>query len=173
MKHPQVLSILAILTVLACNSPIPVKDLHPEENFTAFETRFLDQYFKQNPSFSISVGYGKYYDNLVVPDSVSVSDEITFSRQWLDSLNTLDFVRLSDNNQISYNIIKNQLESDIWYLSEFKIQQWDASSYNLSGDCYTIIHQDYAPLDERLRALSRHIEKGGPKFVGSGIPDVE
>jgi uncharacterized protein (DUF885 family) len=164
MKPIQLLNILVTVATLACNAPIPEHDLHPNENFSAFETRFLDQYFKQNPSSSISVGYGKYYDNLVIPDSAAISADLTFSRQWLDSLNAVDFVRLSDNNQISYNIIKNQLQSDIWYESEFKNQQWDATSYNLSGDCYTILHGDSPTLDERLRTFSKHIEKAEEYF---------
>ena len=73
-------------------------------------------------------------------------------------MNTLDFLRLSDNNKISYNIIKNQLESDIWYQSKFNQHKWDASIYNLSNECYYLIHQPYAPLDERLKILSKHIE---------------
>jgi uncharacterized protein (DUF885 family) len=168
MKHIQLFIVGVIFTSMACNHPAPAVDLHPQADFTAFETRFLDQYFKQNPSFSISMGYGKYYNDLIIPDTTAIADEITFSRNWLDSLSTLDFIRLSDNNQISYNIIKNELESDIWYLSEFKIQQWDATSYNLSGDCYTIIHQDYAKLDDRLRALSKHIEKAD-QFYKTGF----
>ena len=65
---------------------------------------------------------------------------------------------LHDNNKISFNIIKNQLESDIWYADVFKIDEWNASLYNLSSGCYYIINQPYAPLDERLRILSKHLE---------------
>ena len=156
---------LGIIALTACNSPVPEKDMHPELNFTNFETRFLDNYFKQYPSWAIGSGYGKYYDRLVIPDSASVTASISFSRQWLDSLKALDFLRLSDNNKISYNIIKNQLESDIWYLTSFKRQEWDASSYNLSNDCYQIIHQPYATLTERLRNLSNHIEMAGQYYA--------
>ena len=159
MKKVLHLCILVCILTMACNEPVPEKDLHPEEQFAAFETRFLDQYWRQYPSQSITIGYGKYYDNLIIPDSLAYASNITFSRQWLDSLNTIDFIRLSDNNKISYNIIKNQLESDIWYQSKFKPQEWDASAYNLSNECYYLIHQSYAPLDQRLRTLSAHIKK--------------
>ncbi len=156
---------LGFIALAACNSPIPEKDMHPEVNFTNFETRFLDNYFKQYPSWSIGAGYAKYYDQLIIPDSASVKANISFSKQWLDSLNALDFLRLSDNNKISFNIIKNQLESDIWYLSTFKSQEWDASAYNLGNDCYQIIHQPYAALTERLRDLSKHIKMAGQYYA--------
>ncbi len=159
MKPIFLFSILVILVLPACNDQIPKADLHPQEEFSAFESRFLDHYWKQYPSQSITIGYGKYYDNLVIPDSSAFAGNVVFSRQWLDSLNKLDFLRLSDNNKISYNIIKNQLESDIWYQSKFNLQKWDASTYNLSNECYYLIHQPYASLDDRLKILSKHIEK--------------
>src|SRR5205085_12457848 len=109
--------------------------------FSAFENTFLDAYWKQHPSSAIQVGYGKYYENLNIPDSNGFKTLRQFSKSWLDSLNTLHFDQLSDNNKISFNIIKNQLESDIWYISVFKQQEWDASIYNLSADCDYIINQ--------------------------------
>ncbi|MFT3909044.1 MAG: DUF885 domain-containing protein [Ferruginibacter sp.] len=126
--------------------------------FLAFENVFLDAYWKQYPSASINIGYGKYYDKLVIPDSNAVADNISFSKQWIDSLNRIDYNGLNDNNKISFNIIKNQLESDGWYLSVFKQYEWDATQYNLGGDCYYIINQPYAGLDERLRILSKRLQ---------------
>jgi uncharacterized protein (DUF885 family) len=158
MKSLLLFCLPAILFLSACNNQIPNNDRHPEEQFTAFETRFLDHYWKEYPSQSITIGYGKYYENLVIPDSAAFAGHVDFSKRWLDSLSTLDFLRLSDNNKISYNIIKNQLESDIWYQAKFNQQKWDASIYNLSNECYYLIHQPYAPLDERLKILSKHLE---------------
>jgi uncharacterized protein (DUF885 family) len=162
---------LVILFVISCNQPERKKMVNADENFSAFETRFLDQYWKQYPSSSILVGYGKYYEHLVIPDSTAFSGNIDFSKKWLDSLTTLDFNGLSENNKISFNIVKNQLESDAWYESVFKIQQWDASVYNLSNECYYLINQPYAPLDERLRMLSKHLENAD-KYYQAGFKSL-
>ena len=129
-----------------------------DSTFKIFEDVFLDAYWKQYPSASIYIGYGKYYDKLVVPDNTSVANNISFSNQWIDSLNKLDYQKLNDNNKISFNIIKNQLESDSWYQSVFKQYEWDASLYNLSGECYYIINQPWAALDDRLKTLSKRLE---------------
>src|SRR5690349_15535409 len=66
-----------------------------------FEVRFLDAYWNQYHSQPISVGYGKYYDHLVIPDSNAIAADINFSKQWIDSLNAMDIKGLSDNNKIS------------------------------------------------------------------------
>lgn len=130
-----------------------------DKSFSAFEDRFLDAYWKQHPSQAIFVGYGKYYEDLIIPDSAGIASFVTFSQAWLDSLHQIDVNSLNDNNKISLNIIKNQLESDIWYATVFKPQEWDASIFNLAGECDYIINQPYAPLDERLQTLSEHISR--------------
>jgi hypothetical protein len=159
MKCTFLLALLGILAGTACNTGIEKNRPNADDSFSGFETRFLDQYWKQYPAQAINIGYGKYYENLVIPDSLAIAGNLTFSKAWIDSLQAQDYNGLSDNNKISFNIIKNQLESDTWYQSVFKSQEWDASSYNLSNECYYIIHQPYASLDNKLRILSKHLEK--------------
>ncbi|CAN5715163.1 DUF885 domain-containing protein [soil metagenome] len=132
--------------------------LSADSEFKKMEDVFLDAYWKQYPAASIYIGYGKYYDQLVLPDINAVTNNISFSKQWIDSLSKLDFQKLNDNNKISFNIIKNQLESDSWYQSVFKQYEWDASLYNLSGECYYLINQPWAALDDRLKTLSNRLE---------------
>ena len=157
MKLFSLLSIIWVFSLLSCHQAAENTGPSADQHFAAFETRFLDQYWKQYTSASIFVGYGKYYDQLSIPDSATFAASVTFSENWLDSLSSLDTNGISDNNKISYQIIKNQLESDRWYTSVLKPQQWDAATYNLSNECYYIIHQPYAALEERLRTLSQRL----------------
>ena len=154
--------ILLLISIISCN---PQKQNDTEKidekvdlKFSEFETAFLDSYWQQYPSGSINSGYGKYYDRLVIPDSATTLVNIAFSNQWIDSLNKFDYNQLSDNNKISFNILKNQLQSDIWYTTVFKQYEWDASIYNISSSCDYIINQPYAQLDERLKILTKYLE---------------
>ena len=158
-KTLHIILLSFIITAFGCTSNKQTdNNAEADKTFSKFEDTFLDAYWKEYPSGSIFNGYGKYYENLVIPDNASFINRIAFSKQWLDSLNHLDFKALDNNNKISFNIIKNQLESDIWYVSVFKQQEWDASMYNIAGECDYIINQPYAPLDERLKILSKHLE---------------
>jgi len=155
----KVFIVLALaLATLSCTSKKQTSGINPDKVFSDFESVFLDAYWKQYPSASISAGYGKYYDKLDIPDSTSFAENISFSKQWMDSLNETNVDQLNTENQISFKIIKNRLESDSWYLSVFKQQEWDASIYNVAYDCDNIINQAYAPLNERLKILARHLE---------------
>lgn len=147
-----------VLAITGCNSNRQQSKNNADNEFSNFENSFLDPYWKQYPTSSINVGYGKYYDSLVIPNSASFASDIAFSKQWLDSLNKLDSSQLNVNNKISFDIIKNQLESDIWYKSVFKQQEWDASIYNIAPECDYLINQPYAPLKTRLKILSKHLQ---------------
>src|SRR5215471_7841771 len=136
-------------------------------SFNNFQPRFLDAYWKENPSAAIFVGYGKYYDQLVIPDSTAFPNMVDFSGQWLDSLHSYSFNDLSDDNKINYNIIQNQLQSTMWYIDTFKSQHWDPSSYNLGGECYYILTRNYAPLTERLQTLSKHIQHADAYYAAA------
>jgi len=170
-------TILYLLIVFApftqsCNSNKPHEEKPAnteaaDQAFAAFEDRFLDAYWKQYPSGAIYAGYGKYYDRMIVPDSTTFASNILFSKSWLDSLEHISYNELGENNKISLNIIKNQLESDHWYTTVFKSQEWDASMYNISGNCDYLINQPYAPLDTRLKTLSSYLENATSYYAAA------
>lgn len=162
---------LTAILLYACSSP-KTSSTTSETSFAGFEKRFLDAYWKEYPSAAIFVGYGKYYENLVVPNDSALAHQVSFSKQWIDSLDKLDASALSDNDKISTAIIRNQLESDIWYITDFKKQEWDASQYNLSGECDYIINQPYAPLNERLIILSKHLEQSDA-YYRAGLQNLK
>ena len=151
-------ALVIILLLISCKSEKKQEGKSVDISFSEFENRFLDAYWKQYPSSSIYIGYGKYYEDLIIPDSTAVANSIAFSKHWIDSLNGLDYEKLNDNNKISLKIIKNQLESDIWYKESLKIQEWDPSIYNISGECSYLLSQAGVNLDDKLRTLSKHIK---------------
>ncbi len=113
------------LFIYSCKNSAGVNEENSNDTFKIFEDNFLDSYWKQYPVASIFIGYGKYYDKLVIPGASTVSNNIAYSEAWLDSLKILKFDQLSENNKISFNIIKNQLESDRWYMGEqFRVKDF-------------------------------------------------
>jgi len=164
MKSNMAVYLALAFVFFSCQSPAPAAKDSADTAFAGFETRFLDSYWKEYPSNAIFIGYGKYYEDLVIPDSSAFARHVAYSKQWIDSLQALNYDALSDNNKISFRIIRNQLESDIWYTTIFRNQEWEPASYNLSGESYYLIHQPFAPLEERLRLLSKHLRTAGAYY---------
>ncbi|MEP6596433.1 MAG: DUF885 domain-containing protein [Ginsengibacter sp.] len=162
-------SCIIIFLLMACNTGKNNNNSNTDFNasFDNFQPRFLDVYWRENPSAAIYSGYGKYYDLLIIPDSSAFENTVAFSNQWLDSLHSYPYNNLSDDNKINYNIIQNQLQSTIWYTDTFKIQRWDPSSYNLGGECYYLLTQNYAPLTKRLQTLSKHLQNADAYYTAA------
>lgn len=147
--------------IFSCNSnknTDQASNSNADKSFDDFVNRFMDFYWRQNPSAAIYAGYGKYYDELKIPDNAALQSDIAFAKKYLDSLSSFSASDLSANNKIDLLILQNQLQASIWYADTFKIQEWDPSGYNIGGECYEIINQKYAPLDKRLQDLSAHIQ---------------
>ena len=41
-----------------------------------------------------------------------------------------------------------------WYLETFRAWQWQPSNYNVAGPFEVLLNTEYAPLEQRLRAVS-------------------
>src|SRR5882724_3620275 len=162
---------IILLSTISCNAPQQNNTAGAgqaaDSSFKNFETRFLDSYWNQYPSASIFIGYGKYYENLVIPDSTAFVYNSLFSTHWLDSLHQVPYDQLNDNYKISYHILENQLQSDRWYNDTLKQQEWNPGSYNLSGESYYILTQPYASLDQRLKILSKHLEHADAYYAAA------
>ena len=160
MKNKMLFSVLLISVFISCNTNKndTAANADADKSFKEFENRFMDAFWKQNPSWAIYAGYGKYYDSLKIPDSTAFAGDILFAKNELDSLQQFNASTLSPNNKIDFLILQNQLKASIWYADTFKIQEWDPSGYNIGGECNEIITQQYAPLNTRLTDLSAHLK---------------
>src|SRR5438132_3657579 len=112
MRKHLIVYLLLLVIISACgNNPQATSsgsNGDTDTTFNAFKLRFMDAYWKQNPSSAIGIGYGKYYDLLKIPDSAGLASDISFSKLYLDSLHSFGYGSLSDNNKIDYKILENQ-----------------------------------------------------------------
>lgn len=125
--------------------------------FQAYQERFIDQLWKENPDWATSVGYHKYDSVLIVPDSAAAQASLAFAQQQLDSLKTYELSKLSDANQTDYHLIEDYLKSVQWGIKDLKSNQWDPSSFNVSNTFALILNENYAPLESRLRSFSARL----------------
>ncbi|MBV8252542.1 MAG: DUF885 domain-containing protein [Chitinophaga sp.] len=121
--------------------------------FANYSQHFIDDLWKENPGWATEVGYHKYDSVLIVPDSAANVASLAFSARHLDSLKAYSLDKLTDANKIDYQLIENYLKSNVWGINELKSNQWDPSSFNVSNTFATILNENYAPLETRLRSF--------------------
>ncbi len=161
----------------------PVKDAKVEdtkkqshenqnEDFAEFKLEFLEELWSIYPNYGVYVGYYKYDDLLTIPDDENEMREIIFEEKTLKTLSTFDDKKLNSSNATDLALIRNQIESAKWYRDFFRSSEWDPSSYNVAGTFGLILNTEYKPLDERLLAILKRIEKV-PAYYQAAIENIQ
>jgi uncharacterized protein (DUF885 family) len=155
-------SFLALFTIASCqNQPQKSTNQNGNQQFDAFKERFVDALWKRYPAWASSVGFHQYDSVLTIPNKAEKEATLLFSHQYLDSLHSFDLASLADNNKTDYYLIKNSLESSIWYSQTFASSVWDPSEYNIGGAFSEILNTNQYAIEDRLKNLSIKLKKVG------------
>lgn len=149
-----------IVLVGACNSPKNESRTQNEEvRFEAFKEHFIEALWAKYPGWASSVGFHKYDSVLTIPNEAERDASIQFCRAYTDSLSKFNLSALTINNKTDYYLIKNVLESTLWYAQVFRSDTWDPSVYNLGGAFSEILNSSQLTLEERLKNIALKIQK--------------
>ena len=149
------ITIAAALIIASCgNQAQKTETKNNDKQFDQFKTSFVDALWKRYPSWASSVGFHNYDSVLTIPNQAEKEATLLFSKQYVDSLQSFDLTTLSENNKTDYYLIKNSLESSIWYTNDFKSANWNPSEYNIGGSFSEILNTNQYPLEERLKNIS-------------------
>jgi uncharacterized protein (DUF885 family) len=169
MKKAFLALSLASLLAACSNPPAMIETQNSESQlvtiagqnatFDSFKDKFLRDAWEIYPDAGVYQGFYQYDDVLIIPNKNSRQQEQDLLLHTLEQLKQFDFEALSAGNATDYALIKNQLESSLWYSNEFKAGEWDPSEYNVAGVIGLILNTDYKPLDERLLAIKARMEK--------------
>ena len=121
--------------------------------------RLFDRIWKQNPEWAFAVGYYKYSDRLQVPDAAWRAARLKLDANELAALKRYDESRLSPASRVDLVLLRNQFESDIWYVTVFRDWQWQPSQYNVGDSFARQLDTEYAPLEKRLRDMLARLGK--------------
>ncbi len=132
--------------------------------FDQFKDRFVNALWKQYPGWASSVGYHNYDSVLTIPNNLEKEASLLFSQKYLDSLQSFDLNALSANNKTDFYLIKNNLESAIWYAKEFDSGSWNPAEYNIGGSFSEILNTNQYAIEERLRNISIKLKNAGAYY---------
>lgn len=150
------------------NSTQPLQDTL----FNDFKARFVLNLWKNYPEWATSVGFHEYDSLLTISNEVTSKKNIDFSMVYLDSLKKFEQGLLSTNNQTDYEMIKNQLESNIWYAKEFKSNEWNPSDYNVGGIFSEVLNAGVDSINIRLTNIKLKL-KSVPAYYQAAIANIK
>jgi uncharacterized protein (DUF885 family) len=130
-----------------------------DARFARHVEKLLDQLWKQDPESAFQEGYYKYSDRLEVPDAASRAARLKLDEDALATLRGFDERKLSIGNRVDLVLLRNQFESDVWYVKIFRDWQWQPSQYNVGDSFARQLTTEYAPLEKRLRDMLARLGK--------------
>ena len=101
-------------TLLACQQNGTSSKTDANKKFAALTELYYQEGLKQSPLNATVIGDERYNDLLPNDGSMALMEEYKkFNQQFLDSLKNYDRASLSANDQLSYDVLKDQLEMNI------------------------------------------------------------
>jgi uncharacterized protein (DUF885 family) len=109
-----VFALLLTSTLLACQQNGPSSPTESNKKFAALTELYYQEGLKQSPLNATVIGDERYNDLLPNDGSIAVMEEYKkFNQRFLDSLKNYERANLSANDQLSFDVIKDQLETNL------------------------------------------------------------
>lgn len=127
--------------------------------FDSFKNSFVEELWKMYPGWATGLGYHKYDTALVIPTEKRRMEEISFAKQYIDSLNNYAEENLNENNKTDRSLILNFLNGSIWSNADFKSYEWNPSEYNIGGSISELLNNKNETLENKVRAAVTKVGK--------------
>ena len=166
----KIISLLFIATSLG--SALAASDAD-----SAFEA-LADQYIADLPRFS-PVGATLTGDHSAdrLLDEVDANARAklrSMYSEYLDAISKIDRDELSLANQVDAELLRTEIESDLWSLDTLQEWAWNPLRYvSISGSSiYGLVARDFAPLEQRLLSAASRLEQM-PRFFEQARGSIE
>lgn len=144
----------------------------PDDDFDSAVDAFFERYFEFYPTFAAGAGLHEYDPRLGPRDAASI-------RAWLDDLeafehrfSAMDPDALTDDQRLDRELILREIRGERFWLEEVGTWRKDPRFYAGQWDLTLLLLLDYAPLEERMRAIVSRLEQF-PALVEAARENVE
>lgn len=146
-----------LVVALPATADTPTADAQ----FEALGQRFVDEFGRYAPVYATALGDHRYDGELDDLGADGRARSLAWVQATLAELGRIDRAALSRANQVDAAMLENQLRYAAWSEERYRDWSWDPLLYTqLAGQSlYGLLARDYAPLAERLAAVTSRLEK--------------
>jgi uncharacterized protein (DUF885 family) len=158
--------LLAVAALLAASAtlagaPATAGASASDAKFAAVGKRYIDEFGRYSPVSATQLGDHRFDGELDDMSAVGRARTLAWTRDLLGQLQSIDRASLSRASQVDAALLDNQLRYALWSAETFRDWSWDPLLYTqLAGQAlYGLLARDFAPLPDRLRAVTSRLEK--------------
>ena len=162
---------LAAVLILLCGA---ASASPADSEFEALAQEYLADLPKFSPVNATLIGDHSADARLDQVDARARSRVRTLYKSLLRKLSAIDRNALSRANQVDAELLRNELEYEIWSIDTFQDWAWDPLVYvRLAGSSiYGLVARDFAPLETRLTAAAARLEQM-PRFFRQARASID
>lgn len=154
-------AVVALALLACCVLPAAAAAGAADTQFAALGKRYLDEFGRHAPVAATQLGDHRFDHQLDDLSAAGRARALAWNQGILAELQAIERAQLSRANQVDAAMLDNQLRYSIWAEQKYRDWSWDTQVYTqLAGQAlYGLLAREFAPLPERLRALTSRLEK--------------
>ncbi|MBE0643232.1 MAG: DUF885 domain-containing protein [Bacteroidetes bacterium] len=142
---------LSIVLFVSCSrDPRSAEDAE----FEQVAERFLETYLAQHPEDATALGDHRFDARMNDYSAAGRDADLALYQAYLDTLRGMRVEALSPQDMIDYDILRHNLEANLFALQELREWEWNPLAYNPGGAIYALISREFAPVPERMHAVA-------------------
>ncbi len=158
MKHSYLKIVACFFALCMMAGCLGSKDKYPmDKSFESFKKEFVNQLWKLNPQWALSVGFHEYDDLIEIPSREARDNKLKIYSALADSLKKFDWKKLCSPNQLDLKLMSNYLDYYKWEATVFKSWEWNPAEYNLGEGFDLVLGNKDRPLDGRLHTIMERL----------------
>ncbi len=166
----KIISLLFIAT--AFGSALAASDA--DDAFEAIADRYIVDLPRFSPVGATLTGDHSADNMLDEVDANARTKLRSMYSEYLDAISKIDRDELSLANQVDAELLRTEIESDLWRLDTLQEWAWNPLLYvRISGSSiYGLVAREFAPVEDRLAAAASRLEQF-PRFLEQARSSIE
>src|SRR5215218_2050077 len=128
------------------------------EGFATLVDEIIDSYFAFYPNLAARQGLHEYDGRVADYGGEALAGRAADVRAQLARLKAIDPADLDDEAAHDHALVRAGLAAELWRYEDFRGHALNPLSYQFPIDVSVYVKRNYAPLAQRLDALTRHLE---------------
>jgi uncharacterized protein (DUF885 family) len=167
-QHCTSPSIAALLAILVMTTPCAwagaatvAPGAASDAQFAALAHRYVTEFGRYAPVAATGLGDHRFDAELDDVGSEGRARALAWHKELLVDLHGVNRATLARANQVDAALLENRLRQAVWAEEEYREWAWNPLLYTqLAGQSlYGLLSRDFAPLPERLRAVTGRLEQ--------------
>ncbi|RZL38449.1 MAG: DUF885 domain-containing protein [Rubrivivax sp.] len=128
-------------------------------SFSTTSEGFIEGLWQLDPDAAVAAGRFEFANRLALPSAAQRQRRRAFLKEWQGRFDGLTTGGLSPSDRMDAAMLSAKVASDLWRLDVLREWAWNPSEHNPAGSIDVILNTDWAPEQQRVKALRARIRQ--------------